>query len=746
MARRTVIAPKAVTKSKQLVSPQQSTEAIQIMMTSTVCTIAFLRELLPERYFDKRIITTEGEQLSHTRFVDQNDAGDEDSQPAEGSVATMVFKRGASQRGDQILQLLESGVYHALKHGDLVTFQISILAAAEEPVHVLETYTITREQLDNAHTDFSAEHHSGKKLTISDVQAEIVDFVGQLSQFCAKLPFLPKQRYLRLELETASETDFDYRQAGFVRSDHGKYVWPQAQGWTRSTQTYRPFESGTERMSLQLCHMIHERATQNFIPDDIHFGSSPPEDTAPAHNQPDAHSVHDRTPSTVIEGDLAIHVAASAVQREDPSPIAEPPAEEESTWLGPVEGTQGSAQSVAAVQMRSGLQHMVQEENVGFYDAPTQPAFRIDDAATQQPGMAAPEVEPFRFGAITKSGTSRGGKQNTKEEIAKNAQQRRIICACGYDHPEGDMLQCHFCKTWQHLHCYGFVNITDSRRPKIHICYDCILYEPEAHLIPTLSDLAVKRRAVYILRNLPGYSTAADLACMLHLDDKRAGQISNYLRKKKFVLDAPESHSKGFGKSGKPRYVISKHEDATKAIHEELINPMSLIKHCYRPRANAVNEATPRAAPRRKPSGYLPPDATATEQATLETQPIEHNQMSAQAESRPLEHTWRPLTQVAPVLTSATLGATTPRTEYSEEHHNLSVHMANNQYMRHHTDTPSAQLPRTPCRKRPATGIEGYNGPARGTRSSTKRQKWSTSSLINVGEGYITPRQEHVTK
>lgn len=135
-----------------------------------------------------------------------------------------------------------------------------------------------------------------------------------------------------------------------------------------------------------------------------------------------------------------------------------------------------------------------------------------------------------------------------------------------------------------------------------------------------------------------------------------------------------------------------------------------------------------------------------TEQATLNTQPIEHNPVLIQAESMPLEHTWRPLTQAEPTLTLAALGATTPRTEYSEEHLDSNVQMATNQYVRHHTDIPSAQLPRTPCRKRRATSIEGYSGPARGTRSSTKRQKWSTSSLINVGEGYITPRQESVTR
>jgi len=108
MARRTVNAPNTVTRSKQLVRTQQCTQAMQIMMTSTICTIAFLRELLPERYFDKRVISAGGERLSYNDFVDKGKSQAEDSQSVEGSTTTMVFKRGTSQRADQILQLLVS--------------------------------------------------------------------------------------------------------------------------------------------------------------------------------------------------------------------------------------------------------------------------------------------------------------------------------------------------------------------------------------------------------------------------------------------------------------------------------------------------------------------------------------------------------------------------------------------------------------------------------------------------------------
>jgi len=127
------------------------------------------------------------------------------------------------------------------------------------------------------------------------------------------------------------------------------------------------------------------------------------------------------------------------------------------------------------------------------------------------------------------------------------------------------------------------------------------------------------------------------------------------------------------------------------------------------------------------------------EQLPLDTLRPSHEDTAAPLEPGPLEHNWYPFTQVTQDIVAVTREVATPRTEYSEVLPSPNVHEVSNRTARYHTDTPSAQLPRTPCRKRPVTGVEGYSGPARGTRSNTKRQKWSTSGLINVGEGYITP-------
>lgn len=78
---------------------------------------------------------------------------------------------------------------------------------------------------------------------------------------------------------------------------------------------------------------------------------------------------------------------------------------------------------------------------------------------------------------------------------------------------------------------------------------------------------------------------------MPEIDNASARRMSAFLRKEnKFVVDAPESHNKGFSKSGKPRYVLSKRDDTKRAIVDQLYDPMSIVKHCVSRQATPVTE------------------------------------------------------------------------------------------------------------------------------------------------------------
>lgn len=77
-------------------------------------------------------------------------------------------------------------------------------------------------------------------------------------------------------------------------------------------------------------------------------------------------------------------------------------------------------------------------------------------------------------------------------------------------------INCNFCDTWQHVHCYGFRGSDDPRIPTIHACYQCLLQDKEAPLLRELGDLALLRRGLHVIE-VEGYSNDKELASMLRM-------------------------------------------------------------------------------------------------------------------------------------------------------------------------------------------------------------------------------------
>lgn len=111
-----------------------------------------------------------------------------------------------------------------------------------------------------------------------------------------------------------------------------------------------------------------------------------------------------------------------------------------------------------------------------------------------------------------------------------------VQCQCGCDEEEawddmvrphsidfrnayrtnGLWINCHFCDTWQHLHCYGYRGTDDPRIPTIHACYKCLLAEKEAPLLRDLHGLALLRRGVHVLE-VEGYNKDTTFAGLLRV-------------------------------------------------------------------------------------------------------------------------------------------------------------------------------------------------------------------------------------
>lgn len=59
-------------------------------------------------------------------------------------------------------------------------------------------------------------------------------------------------------------------------------------------------------------------------------------------------------------------------------------------------------------------------------------------------------------------------------------------------------VECEFCFTWQHLHCYGYRE-TKPLEDQTHVCYRCLLEGTEDALLLKMTEIAQVRRALWFL-------------------------------------------------------------------------------------------------------------------------------------------------------------------------------------------------------------------------------------------------------
>lgn len=99
-----------------------------------------------------------------------------------------------------------------------------------------------------------------------------------------------------------------------------------------------------------------------------------------------------------------------------------------------------------------------------------------------------------------------------------------VHCQCWFLGDEGEMVQCSFCDTYQHLRCYGYL---PQECPKTHACYRCLFQGHDDQRLSELQDLALTRRCLWILYGHDVPRSHAELArrlgksCWSHMEVTR---------------------------------------------------------------------------------------------------------------------------------------------------------------------------------------------------------------------------------
>ncbi|KAF2465400.1 uncharacterized protein BDR25DRAFT_345980 [Lindgomyces ingoldianus] len=153
-----------------------------------------------------------------------------------------------------------------------------------------------------------------------------------------------------------------------------------------------------------------------------------------------------------------------------------------------------------------------------------------------------------------------------------------IKCQCGHDEEEDDMINCSFCDTWQHLHCYGYRGSEDQRIPAVHACYDCLLQGKEHELLRELRYLALCRRGIRFLE-AHDVTNDKELANILHCDLQTASGMANHFRKEKYLVSTSGPKKASSGK----RFSLNKANRVVVLMMKEYFDPLSKIAHHINP-------------------------------------------------------------------------------------------------------------------------------------------------------------------
>ncbi|KAL8807617.1 MAG: hypothetical protein Q9182_000601 [Xanthomendoza sp. 2 TL-2023] len=109
----------------------------------------------------------------------------------------------------------------------------------------------------------------------------------------------------------------------------------------------------------------------------------------------------------------------------------------------------------------------------------------------------------------------------------------QVHCQCNFFGEEGEMVQCSYCHTWQHTHCYGYISVAI---PGEHACYRCLFEDFDTPRLEKLEDFARTRRSLWMLFGQEPPSSQSELKRRLDLQDgNAAAQLVRRLKEEGFL-------------------------------------------------------------------------------------------------------------------------------------------------------------------------------------------------------------------
>ncbi|KAL8695143.1 MAG: hypothetical protein Q9218_000311 [Villophora microphyllina] len=152
------------------------------------------------------------------------------------------------------------------------------------------------------------------------------------------------------------------------------------------------------------------------------------------------------------------------------------------------------------------------------HDEISQNLTHISDSmiATQRLPSQSQQDRPVKKMRLSWSWAQRIENKSVQYPVPEVDMDAHVVhCQCGFAREEGEMVsmhilrevgvvltkcykqvQCSFCNTWAHLHCYGYLS---QEFPEVHACYRCLFESYDDARLGELQDLALTRRCLWML-------------------------------------------------------------------------------------------------------------------------------------------------------------------------------------------------------------------------------------------------------
>ncbi|EXJ61174.1 uncharacterized protein A1O5_11966 [Cladophialophora psammophila CBS 110553] len=506
-----------VPPSERTLSQAESLAVVQIFLNASLACIAHTRELIPWT-----------SPCFRTRHVDQLALEDHPrtggslysafqalaSQTAAEGQEIKILVRGGHRHADQMLDMLEQGVFEALDRGFLDSLRVFVTQTTEKQPVVVETYHFVF-AYDFGRVTSVRLSPTDQGFVLENVHKSFKAAIRALLRSLRALPRLLAHRKLGMSLTYNETCPMVYQPPGFVDKDncqeaegsamcdallkgdedvvgvlecghHQVRVAVRLQGakGEESSIDVQDTEMSRRLQAMQKTSSSHSNNLVSTLRDSFPRSKRPREGPIPS-----AKRVRAAGPGNPSSNDTAPQITKAYLligpESLEKSSFAEP----ESPQLG------DTSRDFAALAKSSPKGHGL--------------CLRITKLT---------ELLIHCF-AIQSGKTDENGNVFDQDLLAEGKIKRlsrcsRVNCECGSRHRSGPMLYCEVCDGWQHSKCYGcdesFASGTTTM-PMEHFCYTCLLFSEglDAPNSPLL--IIILRMAVGYLTTKPGLG--------LHLDE-----------------------------------------------------------------------------------------------------------------------------------------------------------------------------------------------------------------------------------